>query len=241
MEPRRAAGNVRRRIRGAHHEHRQRDGEALRQARAQPRLPRGVRLHRRRRLGHPLGGLRGGGGDAVGSARVLFLADDACVPAGVTASRIVRAPEHVLKKAAGLQSVDRVDAVAELSMPPVVGVAARRGSGSNHEAARARRDPGPGKPRHAGAHGARAGMGRGGAAAGDVRSVQRQGEKLRTPGGIFSRAGSAAAPAAPNGFLARRRRRRRRRTICHAVWLDASASDSLISPLRSSHVRYQTF
>ena len=58
--PRRAApGNVRRRIRGAHHEHRQRDGEALRQAGAQQRLPRGVRLHRRRRLGHPLGGLRG--------------------------------------------------------------------------------------------------------------------------------------------------------------------------------------
>ena len=71
----------------------------------------------------------GGGGDAVGSARVLFLADDACVPAGVTASRIVRAPEHVLKKAAGLQSVDRVDAVAELSMPPVVGVAALEGAG----------------------------------------------------------------------------------------------------------------
>lgn len=71
----------------------------------------------------------GGGGDAVGSARVLFLADDACVPAGVTASRIVRAPEHVLKKAAGLQSVDRVDAVAELSMPPVVGVAALQGAG----------------------------------------------------------------------------------------------------------------
>ena len=71
----------------------------------------------------------GGGGDAVGSARVLFLADDACVPAGVTASRIVRAPEHVLKKAAGLQSVDRVDAVAELSMPPVAGVAALEGAG----------------------------------------------------------------------------------------------------------------
>ena len=71
----------------------------------------------------------GGGGDAVGSARVLFLADDACVPAGVTASRIVRAPEHVIKKAAGLQSVDRVDAVAELSMPPVAGVAALEGAG----------------------------------------------------------------------------------------------------------------
>ena len=64
------------------------------------------------------------GVDGVGSALTLFLAEDADVPPGVTARRIVRAPEHVLKKAAGLQSVDRVDAVAELSMPPVVGVGA---------------------------------------------------------------------------------------------------------------------
>ena len=56
--PRRQARHIRRGTRGAHHEHRQRDGQTLRQARAQPRLPRGVRLHRRRRLEHPLGGLR---------------------------------------------------------------------------------------------------------------------------------------------------------------------------------------
>jgi hypothetical protein len=118
-------------------------------------------------------------GDAVGSALTLFLAEDADVPPGVTARRIVRAPEHVLKKAAGLQSVDRVDAVAELSMPPVVGVGALTEAGANHEAPRAGRDPGPGEPRHAGAHGTGAGMGRGRAAAGDVRSVQRQGERLR--------------------------------------------------------------
>lgn len=59
----------------------------------------------------------GGGEDA----KVLFLADDAAAPSGVNAARTLFATEHVMKKAAGLQSVDRVDAVAELAMPPTSG------------------------------------------------------------------------------------------------------------------------
>ena len=46
------------------------------------------------------------------------------------ARRIVRAPEHVLKKAAGLQSVDRVDVVAELATPPLDGIEALGGVAS---------------------------------------------------------------------------------------------------------------
>ena len=56
--------------------------------------------------------------------KAMFLADDAPVPRGVPARRVVRAPEHVLKKAAGLRSVDRVDAVAELAAPNLDGAAA---------------------------------------------------------------------------------------------------------------------
>lgn len=56
--------------------------------------------------------------------KAMFLADDAPVPRGVPARRVVRAPEHVLKKAAGLRTVDRVDAVAELAAPNLDGAAA---------------------------------------------------------------------------------------------------------------------
>lgn len=68
-----------------------------------------------------------GSSDSLGEAKVLLLADDAAVPAGMHARRTVHAPEHVMKKAAGLQSVDRVDAVAELAMPPLSGRAGERG------------------------------------------------------------------------------------------------------------------
>ena len=69
----------------------------------------------------------GDGGDNLGDAKVLFLAEDAVAPppAGVYARRTVYAPEHVMKKTAGLQSVDRVDAVAELAMPPLSGKGVR--------------------------------------------------------------------------------------------------------------------
>jgi TrmH family RNA methyltransferase len=63
-------------------------------------------------------------GTTLPEVKVMFLADDAPVPSGVPARRVVRAPEHVLKKAAGLQSVDRVDAVAELAAPNLDGAAA---------------------------------------------------------------------------------------------------------------------
>lgn len=63
-------------------------------------------------------------GATLPEVKVMFLADDAPVPRGVPARRVVRAPEHVLKKAAGLQSVDRVDAVAELAAPNLDGAAA---------------------------------------------------------------------------------------------------------------------
>ena len=56
----------------------------------------------------------------VEDARVVFLGEAAETPRGMRARRVVRAPEHVLKKAAGLQSVDRVDVVAELATPPEV-------------------------------------------------------------------------------------------------------------------------
>ena len=171
----------------------------------------------------------GGGGDAVGSARVLFLADDACVPAGVTASRIVRAPEHVLKKAAGLQSVDRVDAVAELSMPPVVGVAALQGAG---RIARLLALDGIQDPGNLGTL-VRTALALGWDAVALLPGTcDPYNDKVRNsdPGRPSRRA---------EVFL--RRADSASRTICHAVWLDVSASDSLISPLRSSHVRYQTF
>ena len=71
-----------------------------------------------------------GGNSSLGDAKVLFLSDDAAAPPnGVNARRTVHAPEHVMKKAAGLQSVDRVDAVAELAMPPLAGVGALKGAG----------------------------------------------------------------------------------------------------------------
>lgn len=60
----------------------------------------------------------------VEDARVVFLGEDAETPRGMRARRVVRAPEHVLKKAAGLQSVDRVDVVAELATPPLDGIEA---------------------------------------------------------------------------------------------------------------------
>ena len=63
-------------------------------------------------------------GATLPEVKVMFLADDAPVPRGVPARRVVRAPEHVLKKAAGLQSVDRIDAVAELAAPNLDGAAA---------------------------------------------------------------------------------------------------------------------
>ena len=50
-------------------------------------------------------------------AKTLILADDAEAPRGVVAGRVLRAPERVLKKAAGLRSADRVEAVAELAVP----------------------------------------------------------------------------------------------------------------------------
>lgn len=70
-----------------------------------------------------------GSSDSLGEAKVLLLADDAAAPAGVHARRTVHAPEHVIKKAAGLQSVDRIDAVAELAMPPLSGRASEKGGG----------------------------------------------------------------------------------------------------------------
>lgn len=60
----------------------------------------------------------------VEDARVVFLGEDAETPRGMRARRVVRAPEHVLKKAAGLQSVDRVDVVAELATPLLDGIEA---------------------------------------------------------------------------------------------------------------------
>jgi hypothetical protein len=66
----------------------------------------------------------------VEDARVVFLGEDAETPRGMRARRIVRAPEHVLKKAAGLQSVDRVDIVAELATPPLDGIEALGGVAS---------------------------------------------------------------------------------------------------------------
>jgi tRNA G18 (ribose-2'-O)-methylase SpoU len=60
----------------------------------------------------------------VEDARVVFLGEAAETPRGMRARRVVRAPEHVLKKAAGLQSVDRVDVVAELATPPLDGIEA---------------------------------------------------------------------------------------------------------------------
>lgn len=66
----------------------------------------------------------------VEDARVVFLGEDAETPRGMRARRIVRAPEHVLKKAAGLQSVDRVDVVAELATPPLDGIEALGGVAS---------------------------------------------------------------------------------------------------------------
>ena len=64
-------------------------------------------------------------GATLPEVKAMFLADDAPVPRGVPARRVVRAPEHVLKKAAGLRSVDRVDAViAELAAPNLDGAAA---------------------------------------------------------------------------------------------------------------------
>jgi TrmH family RNA methyltransferase len=60
-----------------------------------------------------------GGGGAVaratiGDAKAVFLADEydgGGLPIGVRARRTIRAPENVMKKAAGLLSVDALDAV----------------------------------------------------------------------------------------------------------------------------------
>ena len=69
----------------------------------------------------------GAGGIEVDDAKTLILAEDAETPPGVRARRIVYAPSHVMKKAAGLQSVDRVDAIAEIAMPPLTGLTALSG------------------------------------------------------------------------------------------------------------------
>ena len=60
----------------------------------------------------------------VEDARVVFLGENAEIPRGMRARRVARAPGHVLKKAAGLQSVDRVDVVAEIATPLLDGIEA---------------------------------------------------------------------------------------------------------------------
>ena len=51
-------------------------------------------------------------------ARAVLLADGAELPPGLSASRLARASEPVLRKVAGLESVGGVDLVAELALPP---------------------------------------------------------------------------------------------------------------------------
>lgn len=58
----------------------------------------------------------------VPEAKVVFLGDDAVLPNGMRANRVIRSSEHVLKKAAGLQNMDRVDVVAELETPEIDGM-----------------------------------------------------------------------------------------------------------------------
>jgi len=167
------------------------------------------------------------GVDGVGSALTLFLAEDADVPPGVTARRIVRAPEHVLKKAAGLQSVDRVDAVAELSMPPVVGVGALTEAGriTRLLALDGIQDPG-----NLGTL---------------VRTALALGwDAVALLPGTCDPYNDKVRDFAPDGCVPSDRSLdipARHRTICHAVRLDASAPDSLTSPLHIFHVRDQTF
>ena len=68
---------------------------------------------------------QGAGGDQLPDADVMFARDDVEeLPRGVRARVVIRAPEHVVKKASGLRSADGVDFVASLAMPSIVGAGA---------------------------------------------------------------------------------------------------------------------
>ena len=50
-------------------------------------------------------------------AKTLFVADWAEAPAGIRAKRVIRAPASVLKKCAGVNNADGLDAVGEFASP----------------------------------------------------------------------------------------------------------------------------
>jgi RNA methyltransferase, TrmH family len=62
----------------------------------------------------------GAPGSTKTRARVLFLSDTASVPPGVDAARVLRAPERVMKKCAGVANADGLDVVGEFELPHVL-------------------------------------------------------------------------------------------------------------------------
>jgi len=53
-------------------------------------------------------------------AKTLFVADWAEAPAGIRAKRVIRAPASVLKKCAGVNNADGLDAVGEFASPKIM-------------------------------------------------------------------------------------------------------------------------
>ena len=191
----RERGRGARRRRRAHHQHGQRHGEALREARQESHPPSAVRLRRRRRRESPRGDLRRprrcdpprGEGDVPRRRRART----------ARRPRVSRRPRPGARpqksRGAPIRRSRRRRRRARRAE------SRRRGRARHHRRdprTRARRHPGPRKPRDPRAHRPRARLGRGRASPRDVRSLQRQGAFPSIP-----RLSLASNPRANRAFL----------------------------------------